>query len=84
METVKGYRTTIDEEDYGEVDLIQLDNKDELIKLSELLFKEENFVLQFNDSDHNTISELIIANNIASKVKNGEIILRSIQEYSEE
>lgn len=57
---------------------IELSNVDDLDNLYEMLDKDENFILQWNEGDvlH---SELKLATNISSKVKTGEVILKSKQ-----
>lgn len=55
---------------------IELSSSDEIEKLYEMLDKDENFILQWKEGDvmH---SKLVLATNSSSKVKNGEIELKS-------
>jgi len=62
---------------------IQLENSEKLDKLYEIVQSDENFILQWVEKDV-LKSEVIIATNISSKVKNGELKLTSKQENKEE
>jgi len=56
--------------------IIELTSSDDLDQLYDMLDKDENFILQWNEGKvlH---SELKIATNISGKVKTGEITLKS-------
>ena len=55
---------------------IELSSANQLEKLYDMLDKDENFILQWTEGSvlH---SELKIATNISSKVKTGEVLLKS-------
>jgi len=55
---------------------IVLASEADLGAVADLIEKEENFILSWDKNDV-VFSELIISNNIASKVKNGELRLTS-------
>ncbi len=59
--------------------LIELKSSNELSELYEMLDKDENFILKWREGDILN-SKLIITTNISSKVKNGEIELKSKEE----
>jgi len=62
---------------------IQLENSEQLDKLYETVQADENFILQWIEKEV-LKSEVIIATNISSKVKNGELKLTSKQNKTEE
>lgn len=61
-----------------EENLIELVDNGELEQLFNSIEKEETFILQWVEGDSNK-SEVIIGNNISSKVKNGDIKLTASQ-----
>ena len=63
--------------------MIQLENAEELDKLYQTVEADENFILQWNEKDV-LKSEVIIATNISSKVKNGDLKLTSKEGVKEE
>lgn len=68
MET---YKARIYEKDY-----IELETSSELDKLYQTIEGDDNFILKWEEEGvlH---SEVIIATNISSKVKNGELVLKA-------
>lgn len=60
---------------------IELSNSEELDRLYEIIQADENFIIQWTE---NSIikSEVIIATNISSKVKNGELKLTARQKQN--
>jgi len=57
---------------------IVLSSQKSIEEVFNLIEKDENFILQWN-KDGEIKSELMIASNISSKIKNGEIVLRSTE-----
>ena len=61
-------------------EFIELSSSDDLEKVYNLLEAEEDFILQHVielDAKNELQSEVIVATNIASKIKTGEILLKS-------
>jgi len=55
---------------------IELTSSEQLDKLFNIILNDEDFILQWIDNDV-LESEVIISNNISSKVKNGDLLLTS-------
>lgn len=60
--------------------MIVLTNKEQLEQLYDIIESEEDFILEWKSDDGKELAEVIIANNISSKVKNGEVKLSSFSE----
>ena len=65
------YKAKVYEKDY-----IELENSSELDKLYQTIQGDDNFILQWKDKG-TLHSEVIIATNVSSKVKTGEIVLKA-------
>ena len=61
---------------------IELNNSDDILSVYKLISADINFILQWHDVDNKNLlcSELIISNNISSKVANGDITLVAVEE----
>ena len=66
MEKIKGVA-------YSEACIV-LKSLSDLERVYELIANDENFILEFKD-DNGKMAEVMIANNLSGKVKNGEIRL---------
>lgn len=63
-----------------ESDLIELSSEEELKELYKLIYDEQkDFILSYQENGK-TVSKVMITTNIASKIKNGDISLKSILE----